>query len=140
MAKEELVLCKMFTGDYWENENNLGYETINMFLPDGENDRIKRGEEPVSYMYLPADGDYKLDDHEITDVLLVRSMPDTDGQTVQVIGKAKVIPEEGEVLRNWLSSNYKCLSGGREFNGLLKIFNAVNPKFKSGDKPRDFNN
>ena len=34
----EIVLCKMFSGEYWKNPNNIGYESINMFLPDNSND------------------------------------------------------------------------------------------------------
>ena len=119
---EKIVLCKMFTGNYWEDENNLGYETINMFIPDDQALAI----EPISYMYLPANGDYKLEDHKITHVLLVRSVPDTDGKVVQIIGKAEVA-EEGELL--WdkeknKSMISKCI-GGKEFVGLhnlVKIF------------------
>ena len=112
---KKIVLCKMFTGNYWEDENNLGYETINMFLPDNSN-----GE---SYIYLPACGDYKLEDHEIKKVLLVRSVPKTDGKTLQILGKADVV-RNGELLRdpnNKQSRIKKCISGS-EFEGLHTIY------------------
>ena len=57
----EIVLCKMFSGNYWEDENNIGYESINMFLPDGQ----KQEQIPVSYMYLPANGDYDIKNIDI---------------------------------------------------------------------------
>lgn len=120
----EIVLCKMFTGNYWENENNLGHETINMFLPDGE--ETKKPESRISYIYLPASGDYDLKQHKITKVLLVRSIPGKGRNIVQVIGKAEV-SADGELLNGHIE---KCLSGGKEFVGLCNIFNIFNPGFK----------
>lgn len=129
--KQEIVLCKMFSGNYWEDENNLGYETINMFLPDDQALAI----EPISYIYLPANGDYKLENHEITHVLLVRSVPDTDGKVVQIIGKAEVVERAGELLRNQQDGSSKiskCI-GGKEFVGLLNIAKLFNPDIESNE-------
>ena len=127
MANKEIVLCKMFTGDYWADEHNIGHETINMFIPDDQALAI----EPISYMYLPASGDYKLEDHKITHVLLVRSVPDTDGKVVQIIGKAEV---EKELLRNKDDSSKlsKCI-GGKEFVGLHNLFKIFNPDIEKGN-------
>lgn len=109
----KIVLCKMFTGDYWEDENNLGYETINMFLPDNST-----GE---SYIYLPASGDYDLKKHKITKVLLVRSIPNTEGKTVQILGKADVVEE---LLRCGNKNGISSCTRGSEFVGLVKLFQA----------------
>lgn len=119
---EKIVLCKMFTGNYWENENNLGHETINMFLPDGEEE--KKVEDRRSYIYLPASGDYDLKQHKITKVLLVRSIPGKKGETVQIIGKADVVDGTGELLSEIVKE--PCLSGGKEFVGLFNIFKVFN--------------
>ena len=67
-TQKEIVLCKMFTGNYWEDENNLGYETINMFLPDKST-----GE---SYIYLPACGDYEFSKHaDLPYILEINTSP-----------------------------------------------------------------
>lgn len=111
----EIVLCKMFTGNYWENENNLGHETINMFVPNNS-------QEGESYIYLPASGDYKLDEHQIKHVLLVKSIAESDGKYVQVIGMAEV---DKELLWDYEKDKSKieqCLIGGTEFVGLCNLW------------------
>ena len=129
---KKIVLCKMFTGDYWEDENNLGYETINMFIPDDQALAI----DPISYMYLPANGDYKLEDHKITHVLLVRSVPDTDGTVVQIIGKAEVVDELLWDEKEKEPKNSKCV-GGKEFVGLYTLFKIFNPKDKDKEEAEE---
>ena len=131
---EKIVLCKMFTGDYWEDEDNIGYESVNLFLPDDAEEIKEEGDDrpsKVSYIYLPASGDYKLEDNEITRVLLVRSVPSKGGCIVQVIGKAEVV-KKGELLRNYEENPPKlrissCTSG-TEFVGLCTIFDVFEGK------------
>lgn len=129
--QEEIVLCKMFSGNYWEDANNIGYESINMFLPDDQALAI----EPISYIYLPANGDYKLEEHKITHVLLVRSEPNTDGKVVQIIGKAEVV-DGGELLRKQDGSSKisKCI-GGKEFVGLSNIVKIFNSNIEDNEDP-----
>ena len=64
---DKIALCRMFSGEYWKNPNNIGHESINIFLPDGKN-----GKEAISYMYLPASGDYNIHDINIKYVLLTQ--------------------------------------------------------------------
>ena len=64
---DKIALCRMFSGEYWKNPNNIGHESINIFLPDE-----KKGKENISYMYLPASGDYDINNIEIKYVLLTQ--------------------------------------------------------------------
>lgn len=151
MAREKIALCRMFSGEYWKNPNNIGYESINMFLPDGEQGKTN----PISYMYLPANGDYKLCDHEIKYVLLTqhiakklkktgkkktnesgKEVEEKNARTiVKVIGIAEVC---GEIFKNnYIEVNkddrkckqYKCIEGGIEFD----IMSFLYSKFKGRD-------
>ena len=61
--KKEIVLNRMFTGDYLESQNNIGHEIINLYTTDA-------GEH---YVYLLARGTYKTKAHQnIESVILVR--------------------------------------------------------------------
>lgn len=140
----KIALCRMFSGEYWMNPNNIGYESINMFLPDGEEGK----DNPVSYMYLPANGDYDIKNIDIKYVLLTQHVAKKLKQTgnkklnksgkevdekntktiVKVIGVAKV---DKEILKdNYISvcpddkecKKYKCIGGGTEFDEMQEIF------------------
>lgn len=87
-----IALCKMFSGDYWKNPNNIGYESLNMFLPDGQ----KAKEKPVSYIYLPPYGDYDFNKNEIKYVLLIQHIAknvEKKVSIVKIIGIAEVKEE-----------------------------------------------
>ena len=145
-VEEKIALCRMFSGEYWENPNNIGYESINMFLPKGEEEKDER----ISYMYLPANGDYDIKKIEIKYVLLTQHIAkkliptgttkkNKTGTTkknkkgedvyekntktiVKVIGIAKVEEEtfknDYKKLNGQDSSckNYNCIGGGTEFD------------------------
>lgn len=134
MGKEKIALCRMFSGEYWKNPNNIGYESINMFLPDGES--LKKS--PISYMYLPANGDYDIKNTDIKYVLLTqhiakkvdKSSPkgERTKSLVKVIGIAKV---EKEILKECYKKlypedtkcqNYICIGGGNEFDEMQEVF------------------
>lgn len=87
-----IALCKMFSGDYWKDSNNIGYESLNMFLPDGQ----KAEEKPVSYIYLPPYGDYDFNKNEIRYVLLIQHIAknvEKKVSIVKIIGIAEVNEE-----------------------------------------------
>ena len=87
-----IALCKMFSGDYWKYPNNIGYESLNMFLPDGQ----KAEEKPVSYIYLPPYGDYNFNKNEIRYVLLIQHIAKNvkkKASIVKIIGIAEVKEE-----------------------------------------------
>ena len=120
-TQKEIVLCKMFTGNYWEDENNLGYETINMFLPDKST-----GE---SYIYLPACGDYEFSKHaDLPYILLTRGVEKNGGkQKIQVIGIAEideyVLKDHYKSLNN--EDKYICIGGGKKFVGLVNLITIL---------------
>lgn len=124
-SNSKIVLCKMFSGNYWEDSNNIGYESINLFLPDGE----AKKDEPESYIYLPAYGDYDLKNKEIKYVILTQHIAKKrpGGSIVKILGMAEV---KSETLKNdYLYSNpsdptfanYKCISGIEELKKLYKV-------------------
>lgn len=131
---EKIALCRMFSGEYWKNPNNIGYESINMFLPDGQ----KQEQIPVSYMYLPANGDYDIKNIDIKYVLLTqhiakkvdKSQPEgkRTKSLVKVIGLAKVKEENFKNdYKNIYSDdpkyqNYICIGGGSEFDKMQEVF------------------
>ena len=87
-----IALCKMFSGDYWKDSDNIGYESLNMFLPDGQ----KSGKKPISYIYLPPYGDYDFNKNEIKYVLLIQHIAknvEKKASIVKIIGIAEVIEE-----------------------------------------------
>jgi len=140
MATNKIALCRMFSGAYWKNPTNIGFESINMFLPDNSN-----GE---SYIYLPADGDYSLKDHNIRYILLTQHIskkfvedvttsenanpPKTPKSIVKVIGFAEVVEE---ILKdNYKNlypndvdlSNYKCIGGEVNLKKLQEVLSSKN--------------
>ena len=131
---QKIALCRMFSGEYWKNPNNIGYESINMFLPDGQ----KQEQIPVSYMYLPANGDYDIKNIDIKYVLLTqhiakkvdKSQPEgkRTKSLVKVIGLARVKKENFKEDYKAIYSddqkckNYKCIGGGSEFDKMQEVF------------------
>ena len=89
----EIIINRMFSGNYLENEDNIGHEIINLYKDDnGRN-----------YIYLLAGGDYQKDhaSNEIDGVLLVRGI---SANCVEVVAKATGIkkvfdPTKGEVVK-----------------------------------------
>ena len=138
MGKEKIALCRMFSGEYWKNPNNIGYESINMFLPDGES--LKKS--PISYMYLPANGDYDIKNTDIKYVLLTqhiakkvdKSSPkgERTKSLVKVIGIAKVkeeiLKEDYKKLypEDTKCQNYICIGGVSEFDKMQEVFSNKN--------------
>ena len=130
MRKPKIALCRMFSGDYWEDSNNIGYESINMFLPDGQ-----AGEkDPESYIYLPSFGDYNFKINEIKYVILTQHIAKRrkSGAIVKVIGMAEVKEETLKASytamypQDNLCKNYKCIGGIKEFEKLQNIFSKGN--------------
>ena len=89
----EIIINRMFSGNYLENEDNIGHEVINLYKDDnGRN-----------YIYLLAGGDYQKDhaSNEIDGVLLVRGI---SANCVEVVAKATGIkkvfdPTKDEVVK-----------------------------------------
>lgn len=93
----------MFSGNYLENEDNIGHEIINLYKDDnGKN-----------YIYLLSGGDYQKDraDNDIQGILLVRGI---SANCVEVIAKATgtiekvfnptdndIIKENGKTKSHW---------------------------------------
>ena len=115
--KGEIVLCKMFSGNYWEDENNIGYESINMFLPDNSND-----ENAVSYMYLPADGDYKTTRNPEYIILTQKFSGKPNEVCVKVLGVASI---SKKLFSNIVGENYTCIGGGNNFDIMTKILSFI---------------
>ena len=143
MKNDKIALCRMFSGEYWKNPNNIGYESINVFLPDGEEEK----ECPISYMYLPASGDYDIKKINIKYVLLTqhiakklkltgnkkknkngKEVDEKNTKTiVRVIGIAEVEDETLKsdyqvVSQDYTCKHYKCIEGGTEFDEMQKIY------------------
>lgn len=142
-CKQKIALCKMFSGNYWKDSNNIGYESINMFLPDGQ-----AGEdEPESYVYLPADGDYSLKSIEIKYVILtqhiaIKIAKKSRSSIVKVIGMAEVIEEtlkedyKNVEPKDASCKNYKCIGGITEFKNLQEVFSnkkCMEPLYKKAE-------
>lgn len=75
----EIIINRMFSGDYLEDEENIGHEIINLYKDDNGN----------NYIYLLAGGDYKQDhaNNEIDGILLVRGI---SANCVEVLAKATI--------------------------------------------------
>lgn len=75
----EIIINRMFSGNYLENEDNIGHEIINLYKDDNGN----------NYIYLLAGGDYKQDhaNNEIDGILLVRGI---SANCVEVLAKATI--------------------------------------------------
>lgn len=91
----EIIVNRMFTGAYLEDERNIGHEIINLYKPD-EGDR--------HYIYLVPAGDYA-NEHsqtEIDGILLVRGI---NANCLEVVAKAtgirRVFNSEPGNIRNW---------------------------------------
>nr|MCR5607670.1 hypothetical protein [Lachnospiraceae bacterium] len=74
--EKEILINKLFTGSYLEEDNNIGHEVINYFKDDDGNYNI----------YITADGSVK--NHNLEYILFVRYFAK---KTVEVIGIAKGI-------------------------------------------------
>lgn len=129
MSKEEIVLCKMFSGSYWGNESNIGYESLNIFLPDGEDKK----ETPTSYMYFPADGDYAFSEHgNLKYVLLTQTISGKHNSTcVKLVGMAEV--SQSLLKEDCNGEKYTCIGGGYNFD----IMSYLYDKYQENRIPED---
>lgn len=118
MSKEEIVLCKMFSGSYWKNESNIGYESLNIFLPDGEDKK----ETPTSYIYFPADGDYAFSEHgNLKYVLLTQTICGKPEATcIKLIGEARV--SKSLLKEDCDGKKYTCIGGGYNFDIMSYLY------------------
>lgn len=118
--QKEIVLCKMFSGNYWEDENNIGYESINMFLPDNSNE-----ENPISYIYLPADGDYKTTRDPEYIILTQKFSGKPNEVCVKVLGVASI---SDKLFSNIVGENYTCIGGGNNFDIMTFLYEYFGDK------------
>lgn len=118
--QKEIVLCKMFSGNYWEDENNIGYESINMFLPDNSNKN-----NPISYMYLPADGDYKTTRNTEYIILTQKFSGKPKELCVKVLGVATI---SNKLFSNIVGENYTCIGGGNNFDIMTFLYEYFKDK------------
>jgi hypothetical protein len=100
----EIIINRMFTGAYLEDERNIGHEIINLYKPD-EGER--------HYIYLVPSGDYSAghESTEIDGILLVRGI---NANCLEVLARAigirRVFNNEPGRPRKWT-----MLSKGEEF-------------------------
>lgn len=79
---EEIVLNRMFVGNYLEN--NLGHEVINLYQADFDEEN---GEQSF-YTYLQADGKFDEKRHNVRYMLMVKYV---EQNKLEIISKAKII-------------------------------------------------
>lgn len=90
--EKEIIINRMFSGEYLDEENNIGHEIINLYKPDNLDSY---------FIYLLPYGDYSAEhaNTEITSILLVRGVSAT---CVEVLAKT-----DGRVNRIFNYNNYK---------------------------------
>ena len=139
MAKE-IIINRMFSGNYLDNEENIGHEIINMYKDD----------EGHNYIYLLSGGDYQEAHAEIdvTGILLVRGIT---ANCVEVLAKATGIkkvfnPTKPEIIKSdekrkkhwkngWTGTNTKEMrTMGQEFQKLLKQYGTDEELYDALDK------
>lgn len=78
----EIIINRLFSGEYLEDESNIGHEIINIYKPTSKNNQY--------YIYLVPYGDYSHEHakNNIDAVLLVRGH---NANCLEVIAKATVI-------------------------------------------------
>lgn len=101
----EIIINRMFSGEYLEDENNIGHEIINIYKPKSKENKY--------YIYLVPYGDYSHEHskNDIDAVLLVRGH---NANCLEVIAKATGIERifNSENYENWVG-----LKKGTDENG-----------------------
>lgn len=144
---DEIIINRMFSGEYLEDEDNIGHEIINLYKDDHRK----------NYLYLLSGGDYQKDHakNNIKGIFLVRSI---SANCVEVIAKATgiekvfdptnddLIKENGKTKPHW-KNGWSCTTveemramgqitlnkTGNDFDEACKNA-AVLKKYKSGEK------
>jgi len=93
---DTIILNRMYTGDYLDEESNLGHEIINLFQPDGKD---------YYYVYLMSDGTYPASQSKNIDAIyFTKSISD---DCVEVLSVATGISRVFDP-----PSDFRCFVGG----------------------------